>query len=190
MPNFRYSMTGLLLGALVFAGPAKGSFDAGSITTMTLEVAGRGKIVIRMRTDVAPQTCKKIMSLAKDGFYTDQKFFKVIKQPRPFLVQFGDPLTKTKRLDDSSIGTGGTGKKIDFENSGLKHVRGAVGLSRQPDDKNSGDCQFYFMLDAYSFLDDNYTVFGQVTQGLEILDTLQVGDQVTKVTLEETRARG
>jgi cyclophilin family peptidyl-prolyl cis-trans isomerase len=190
MTIFRHATTGLLLGALLFAGPAKGNFESSSVTTMTLDVAGRGKVVIRMRTDAAPETCKRIMALAKEGFYTDQKFFKVIKQPRPFLVQFGDPLTKTKRIDDPAVGTGGSGKKIDFEESGLKHIRGAVGLSRQPDDKNSGDCQFYFMLDAYSFLDGNYTVFGQVVEGLEILDTLQVGDQVTKVTLEETRSRG
>ncbi len=147
-----------------------------------MQIAGRGNVVIRLYTDEAPKTTAHISKLVRDGFYDGQKIFKAVKKPRPFLVQFGDPQTKTRPIDDPAMGTGGTGTKIPYEASGLRHVRGAVGLSRLPEDKDSGDCQFYIMLGAYSFLDDNYTVFGQVVEGLDLLDSLEPGDVVTKVT--------
>lgn len=178
-----------LLFATVVNGPAVRASEFAR-TNLVLTVADKGKIVIRLYSEEAPLAVSAISKLAKEGFYDGQKFFKVVRQPRPFLIQFGDPQTKTKPLDSPTMGTGGTGRKIAYENSGYTHVRGAVGLSHLPEDKNTGDCQFYIMLGTYGFLDGNYTVFGQVTEGLDLLDKIEQGDQVTKVALELPGSKG
>lgn len=175
------------LFALGSASPADRSavrFEAAKETTLVMEIENRGKLVIELHTKDAPKACEHILGLTRRKFYDGQRFFNVVRKPRPFLIQFGDPGTLTKPITDETLGKGGTGAKIPYEDSGHRHVRGAVGLSRLPDDKNSGDCQFYIMLGTYGFLDGNYTVFGQVTEGLDLLDTIEKGDKVTRVSLQ------
>lgn len=152
--------------------------------TLTLQVENKGDIVIELYTDKAPKTTSHIMKLANDGFYNGQKFFRVLKDPRPFLVLFGDPGTKDKPLTDSSIGEGGSGARIAREDTGKSHVRGAVGLATKQGDPNSGDSQFYIMLDKKPFLDGSYTVFGSVVKGMDVVDGIEVGDKVTSVTVK------
>lgn len=148
-------------------------------TLLQLEVEGRGTIVIRLHTKEAPKTTAHISQLAKSGFYNGQRFFEVIKSPRPYLVRLGDPLSKdASKLDDPKMGTGGSGKKITFENSGFTHDTGAVGLATFRDDKNSGDSQFYIMLAPHKFLDGQYTVFGKVVDGMDVVNRIQKGDLV------------
>ncbi|MDI9641302.1 peptidylprolyl isomerase [Kamptonema cortianum] len=151
--------------------------------SMTLNVAGKGEIVIELYPDKAPQAVGHITALADQGFYNGQKFFRVIKDPRPFLVLFGDPQTKTMDVNDSRIGEGGSGKRIAYENSGLTNKKGAVGLSTKQGDRNGGDSQFYILLDDKPFLDGTYTVFGQVAKGMDIVSRIEVGDQVTSVSV-------
>lgn len=150
---------------------------------MKIDVKGKGEVVIELFTKEAPRTTSHIISLAESGFYNNQKFFRVMKDPRPFLVLFGDPGTKTKSMDDESLGTGGSGTRIAYEESGKQNVKGAVGLSTLPRDKDSGDSQFYILLDNKPFLNGSYTVFGRVTKGMEIVERIEVGDQVTSVTI-------
>ena len=151
--------------------------------TLSLNVEGKGEVVIELFQAEAPNTVGHIVKLAKSGFYNDQKFYAVLKDPRPFLVRFGDPNTKNKSLDDGSIGQGGSGAKIARENSGKSHVKGAVGLATRADDPKTGDSQFYIMLDSKPFLDGSYTVFGQVTKGMDVVSKIVVGDKVTSVTV-------
>ncbi len=151
--------------------------------SLTMNVAGKGSIVIELYTSEAPKATAQIMGLADGRFYDGQKIFRVMKDPKPFLVLFGDPASRTKAMDDPSLGEGGSGKSVPYENSGKSNRRGAVGLSTKPRDKNSGDSQFYILLADKPFLDGSYTVFGQVVRGMEIVDTLAVGDQVTSVTV-------
>jgi cyclophilin family peptidyl-prolyl cis-trans isomerase len=148
-------------------------------------VEGKGEIIIKFYGKEAPEASKRILKLAKDGFYDAQTFFKVVKSPRPFLVQFGDPNSKSKPADDPSLGTYASGTKIAYENSGFKHVRGAVGLARLPENRNTGDTQFYIMLDSAPFLDGQYTVFGNVVKGMEVVDKISQGDKVTTVSAIE-----
>ena len=152
-------------------------------STITMQVEGKGAVVIELYTTEAPKATAHVTKLAESGFYNNQKIFRVMKDPKPFLVLFGDPQTKTKPINDASIGQGGSGARIPYENSGKSNVRGAVGLSTKPRDKDSGDSQFYILLDTKPFLDGSYTVFGQVVRGMDVVEKLDVGDQVTSVSV-------
>jgi cyclophilin family peptidyl-prolyl cis-trans isomerase len=171
--------------ALTGAGPQGYTPKAGE-RVLRMEVQGRGNVWIRLETRGAPRASAHISGLAQRGFYDGQRFFEVVKTPRPYLARFGDPLSRdAKNLDDPRMGTSGTGAKIPFENSGLKHDRGAVGLAHPQGDKDTGDCQFYIMLARASFLDNSYTVFGQVVAGMEVVDKVEKGDVVVSVKVVE-----
>ncbi len=152
-------------------------------TVMKVVVAGRGNIFIHIFTKEAPKTSAHILDLAKSGFYDGQRFHKVVRTPRPFIAQVGDPASKSGNLDDPSMGSGGTGNKIPFEDNGMSHDEGAVALASPPKDRNGGDCQFFFVLESSKFLDGKYTVFGKVVEGLDVMRTLQKGDRVESVTI-------
>lgn len=148
-----------------------------------VSIEGKGDVIIRLAEDKAPQATARIRKLAADGFYDAQRFFKVVRQPKPFLVQCGDPNSRSKSMDDSSLGTYSSGVKVPYENSGLKHERGAVGLARLADNKNSGDSQFYIMLDSAPFLDGQYTVFGSVVSGMDVVNRIELGDKISRVSV-------
>lgn len=179
----KWMMT-IVASAVAFPALVSAVVPTFALPTLTLSVAGKGEIVIEMYNDKAPKTTAHIIGLAKSGFYDGQKIFRVMKDPRPFLVLFGDPNTKSKPMTDSSIGQGGSGKSIAREETGKSHVKGAVGLATRQGDPNSGDSQFFIMLDKKPFLDGSYTVFGSVTRGMDIVEKLEVGDQVTSVTVK------
>ncbi len=149
-------------------------------TLLVLEIANRGTVQIHLHTKEAPKTTAQIIRLTNNGFYNGQRFFKVDKSPKPFLVQTGDPASRdAANLDRPTIGTGGSGTKVAYEDSGFLNERGSVGLSTMPNDKNSGDSQFYILLGNYPFLDGNYTVFGKVVSGMNVVDKLEKGDVIT-----------
>ncbi len=150
-------------------------------TVLKIEVEGRGNLYILLRTKEAPKTTAHIIALVKNGFYDGQRFHRVERDPKPFLVAIGDPASKTDAIDN--VGGGGTGARIPFEETPFKNVIGAVGLVRNLDDKNSGDCQFYMLLDRSNFLDGTYTVFGQVVVGLDVLKRIQKGDRAIRFTI-------
>ena len=153
-------------------------------TRLVLEIEGKGRIVIKLHSAEAPRTTAHIAELASQRFYDGQRFFKVIRSPRPFLAQIGDPDSRTKEMNDPTLGTKGSGKRIPFEDSGFKHSVGSVGLARLPENRDSGDSQFYILLGQAGFLDGNYTVFGQVVQGMELLPKLELGDRVSTARVE------
>lgn len=150
---------------------------------LRLEIEGKGTVVIRLYPDKAPKAVAYIAKLAKDGFYDGLRFHRADRTPRPYLVQVGDPQSRTGSLDATGMGTKGTGKKIPYEDSGLPNTVGAVGLARLGQDRDSGDSQFYMLLGAQRFLDGNYTVFGQVVDGMDVLKRIDKGDRITKATV-------
>ena len=152
-------------------------------TVMKLTIEGRGNIFIKLHTKEAPRTTTQITNLVGQGFYDGQRVFRSEKSPRPFMIQMGDPQTKTKPISDPTIGSGGSGNKIAFEESGYPNDEGAVGLAAIPGDKNSGDSQFYILLGRARFLDGNYTVFGQVVAGMDTVKKVERGDRITSVTI-------
>lgn len=152
-------------------------------TVMKVVIAGRGNIFVHLYMKEAPKTTAHITDLVKSGFYDGQRFHKVVRTPRPFIAQIGDPASKSGNLDDPSMGSGSTGTKIPFEENGMSHDEGAVALASPPKDRNGGDSQFFFVLESSRFLDGKYTVFGKVVEGLEVMRTLQKGDRVESITI-------
>ena len=152
-------------------------------TVMRLILDGGGTIDVLLATKEAPKTTAKIIALVERGFYNSQRFHKVEKEPRPFLIQIGDPGSKSKPMDDKTLGTGGSGQRIAFEDSGLPNVIGAVGLATQVNDRDSGDSQFYVLLANSRFLNGTATVFGRVVFGMDAVNKVALGDKVTSVVI-------
>jgi cyclophilin family peptidyl-prolyl cis-trans isomerase len=152
-------------------------------TEIKFQIEGKGEVVITLNEEQAPKTSAQIIRLAESGFYTGQRFFSVMNQPKPFLVKFGDPNSKEGLKEESALGKSGSGTKVPFEANNLPNLRGAVGLSTLPRDPNSGDSIFYICLADNRFLDGKYTIFGRVSKGMEVVDQIQRGDRVSSVTV-------
>lgn len=162
---------------------AKGPGGQGE-TSLVVQIEGKGQIVIQLHTGKAPKTTARVTQLARQGFYDGQRFHKVAKTPRPFLVQIGAPSSRTKPIDDESLNAEGTGTRIPFEDSGFSNdSEGVVGFAALQKDRDSGDCQFYILLGPAKFLDGSYTVFGRVTEGIDVLRKIERGDKVSRVTV-------
>jgi peptidylprolyl isomerase len=131
--------------------------------TLYLDVPA-GRVVIEMRPDLAPAHVARIKELAREGFYDGIVFHRVIEG---FMAQTGDP-----RGD----GTGGSGQHLDAEFSREKHLRGTCSMARAAS-PNSADSQFFICFAPASFLDGQYTVWGQVVSGMEHIDAIKKGDQ-------------
>lgn len=174
------TLLGVFVATLAFGQAFR---PAAGQTALVLDIQKRGQIVILLHTDKAPKTTAQVIRLAQSGFYNGQKFFKVVKEPRPFLIQTGDPASRTKPMGDSSLGTGGSGTKVPYEDSGFANEPGAVGLSTLPNDRDSGDSQFYILLGPARFLDGSYTVFGKVVSGMDVVRAVELGDLVTSATI-------
>lgn len=152
-------------------------------TVLKITFEGRGNVFVKLHTKEAPRTTSHILSLVGQSFYDGQRVFRAEKTPRPFMIQMGDPLTKSKSVDDPTVGRNGSGTKIAFEESGYPNDEGAVGLAAIPGDKNSGDSQFYILLGRARFLDGNYTVFGQVVFGMDVVKKVERNDKISSITI-------
>ena len=132
--------------------------------TLTLSLSTGGDVVIKLRPDLAPGHVERIAGLARDGFYDGVLFHRVIPG---FMAQGGDP-----------TGTGYHGSdlpNIKAEFSREPHVRGTCSMARTPD-PNSANSQFFICFDDATFLDNQYTVWGNVESGMEHVDALPVGE--------------
>ncbi|MCS7065117.1 MAG: peptidylprolyl isomerase [Fimbriimonadales bacterium] len=157
-------------------------------TIVKLTIKDKGDVYIRLDMKEAPKTSENFLKLVKQKFYDGIRFHRVV--PR-FVVQAGDPVTKDPNvsLDDPRVGTGGPGYTIKFEPNNLKHKRGAIGMARTPDPDSAGS-QFYICLEPQPQLDGSYVVFGEVVQGMEIVDRIQRGDVIVKaVVLQEAKPK-
>lgn len=122
-----------------------------------------GEVRIALRPDVAPGHVARIKELARDGFYDGLIFHRVIDG---FMAQGGCP---------NGSGMGGSGKKLDQEFSDVSHQRGVCSMART-NDPNSADSQFFICFGDASFLDGQYTVWGEVVSGMEHVDALPRGE--------------
>jgi len=149
-------------------------------TVLELTIENRGEVFIDLETRLAPLATARIITLARQGFYDGQRFFKVITSPRPYLVQTGDPLSKTLPMDDERLGSGRSElSKVPFEETHLPHSSGCVVLATVDGNRDSGDCQFYILLADYSrLLQGTGTVFGRVVVGLETVEKIRLGDKI------------
>jgi peptidylprolyl isomerase len=132
--------------------------------TMILETT-KGRVVIEMRPDLAPGHVARIKELVRDGFYDGIVFHRVIDG---FMAQTGCP---------HGTGTGGSGQKLKAEFNREPHVRGTVSMARAQN-PDSGDSQFFICFDDARFLDNQYTVWGRVTEGMDNVDKIKRGEPV------------
>jgi peptidylprolyl isomerase len=133
--------------------------------TLVLDTT-KGKVVIAMRPDLAPNHVARIKELVRDKFYDGIVFHRVIDG---FMAQTGCP---------HGTGTGGSGQKLKAEFSKEKHVRGTVSMARAQN-PDSGDSQFFICFEESPWLNGQYTVWGQVTEGMENVDKIKRGEPVT-----------
>jgi cyclophilin family peptidyl-prolyl cis-trans isomerase len=126
-----------------------------------------GDIVLEFYTKDAPTTVQNFKELSKRGFYDGLIFHRIVPG---FVIQGGDPNTKDN-TNRSKWGTGGPGWNIKAEFNKNKHSRGALSMARSQDPDSAGS-QFFIVLKDSSFLDGQYTVFGRVTQGMDVVDRI------------------
>ena len=132
---------------------------------------GHGDMLIEFFPELAPKHVENFIKLAKSGFSDGTKFHRVIPG---FMIQGGDPNTKSPESASNRWGTGGPGSTVKAEFSDKPHVRGILSMARSQD-PNSAGSQFFVVHGDAAFLDNNYTVFGQLVDGLETLDTIVGG---------------
>ncbi|WP_204140252.1 peptidylprolyl isomerase [Halomicronema sp. CCY15110] len=180
------------------------------VATVEMQING-GTVVIEVDGNSAPITAGNFVDLVQRGVYDGVSFHRVVKTPEPFVVQGGDPQSKDPSVSPQMLGTGSfvdpdTNEPryipLEIQPSGadtpiysrtfdeariseppaLTHMRGAVAMARSqlPD---SASAQFYFALADLPFLDGSYAVFGYVTEGMDVVDSVEQGDIVDSATV-------
>lgn len=167
MIRFLSAFTALLLGVAVLGAPtateAQG-LDPENTLYMDLK---DGRVVIELRPDLAPKHVARIKQLVRQGFYDGLTFHRVIPE---FMAQGGDP---------AGDGSGGTGVNLPAEFSKEPFVRGVVAAARLGHDINSADSQFFITFKAAPWLNNQYTIWGRVVEGMEFVDNIKKGDPRT-----------
>lgn len=139
--------------------------------TAEIEISSGTKLEITFAADKAPYTVSNFLHLARNGFYNNVKFHRVIPN---FVAQGGDP---------TGTGAGGPGYEFDNENNDLKHVRGALSMAHRG--PNTNGSQFFIVLAPQKHLDGIHPVFGSITKGIELIDGIKQGDVMKKVEVFE-----
>ena len=124
-------------------------------------------MVVEFWPEVAPKTVENFKKLAREGFYDGTAFHRVIKG---FMIQGGDPLTKDES-QQNRWGTGGPGYKVKAEFNEKSHARGVLSMARSQDPDSAGS-QFFICHGDAKFLDRQYTAFGQLIKGEDVLDKI------------------
>jgi peptidyl-prolyl cis-trans isomerase B (cyclophilin B) len=160
-----------VLGSLLACTPKEESSmsstaPSGSDEIAVIQVRDFGEIRIRFFPDKAPGHVENFKKLAKQGFYDGTTFHRIIPG---FMIQGGDPNSKDD--DPSNDGTGDPGYKIKAEFNDVPHSRGIVSMARANHPDSAG-CQFFIVVKESPFLDGKYTVFGEVTSGMEVVDQI------------------
>ncbi len=155
----------LLFGVATMSDDTRAEESAGLDPENTLYMELKdGRVVIQLRPDLAPNHVARIKELARDGFYDGIVFHRVIDG---FMAQTGDP---------TGTGTGGSDKPdLKAEFSDVPHLRGTLSMARSGD-PNSANSQFFIVFEKSDWLDGQYTVWGQVVEGMEYVDMIQKGD--------------
>jgi peptidyl-prolyl cis-trans isomerase B (cyclophilin B) len=147
----------------------------------------KGTFTAELYPDEAPETVANFEKLVKDGYYDGIVFHRVIPD---FVVQGGDPITKEHGLNHPAVGTGGPGYKIRCETQGNPHTHQEGSLSMAHAGRDTGGSQFFIVLNEQNtrHLNGVHTVFGRVTDGIEVVRTLDKGDRMEKLTVQDDAA--
>jgi peptidyl-prolyl cis-trans isomerase B (cyclophilin B) len=159
----------------MYSAPPEMQIDASKTYLATISTA-KGDIVAQLDASAAPLTVNNFVFLSEQGFYDSLTFHRV--EPG-FVIQGGDP---------TGTGGGGPGYTVPAEIQ-LPHVEGAIAMARLGDQVNptraSSGSQFYITLAPTPFLDDGYTAFGHVIEGMDVIQSIAVGDVIEKITIAE-----
>jgi peptidyl-prolyl cis-trans isomerase B (cyclophilin B) len=159
-------------GAKQWSSPPEMEIDPAKVYVATVET-DRGAIVLELYPAHAPKTVNNFVFLARQGFYDGLKFHRVIPD---FVIQGGDP---------TGTGSGGPGYKFEdeVENNPLTHETGAISMANAG--ANTNGSQFFITLGPQPHLNGKHTVFGQVIHGQEVVELVQQGDKIIRVTITE-----
>lgn len=162
----------LTLVALVFGSSACGSRPEVDDEVAVLETS-YGRVVIEFLPRVAPKHVDNFKSIAREGLYDGTRFHRIVKDKKSAViaVQGGDP--NTINGNPATWGQGAPGQKtVPAEFSTLKHERGVVSAARKADDVNSATSQFFICTSAQSGFDGQYSIFGRVIEGMNVVDSI------------------
>lgn len=136
----------------------------------------KGAIELELFAEHAPRTVNNFVFLAREGFYDGTSFHRVIPN---FMIQGGDP---------TGTGRGGPGYRFrdEFDGNPLRHDRGVISMANAG--PNTNGSQFFITHAPQPHLDNRHTVFGRVTEGIEVVDSIQQGDEITAVRIDEDEA--
>ncbi len=150
---------------------------AAKTSTAVITLEKGGEIVLEFWPQDAPRHVENFVKLANEKFYDGQRVHRV--EPN-FVVQFGDPQSKTLPMNDPKLGSGGPGYTIKAEFNKRPFDRGVLGMARTNDPDSAGS-QIYLMLGPAPFLNGKYTAFGKVVTGMGVVDQIKVGDRIKSV---------
>src|SRR5438067_2029291 len=164
----------LVVGAVALGSGSAWAQDKPAVLTphAVITLAKGGQIALEFFPQDSPRHVENFLALARKGFYDGQRVHRVAPG---FVVQGGCP---------KGTGTGGPGYTIPAEFNQNKHLRGSLAMARSQHPDSAGS-QFYITYGAQPHLDNNYTVFGKVTSGMEHVDRIRQGDRMTSITITE-----
>jgi peptidylprolyl isomerase len=159
MRRLLFAFLGVIMATATPAA-AQGTLDRENTLYLDLK---DGRVVIRLRPDLAPNHVARVKELVRQGYYDGHLFHRVIPD---FMAQTGDP---------TGTGTGGSGRKLRAEFSNAPFERGTIGAART-NDPNSADSQWFICFKRADWLDGQYTIWGQVVSGMEFVDKIAKGE--------------
>src|SRR6185369_10327889 len=157
------------LVAAAFAEEKKETSPMSTPNEVAVIKTSEGEMVVQFWTDAAPNTIENFKKLARSGFYDGTIFHRIVKG---FMIQGGDPNSKDP-AKENSYGEGGPGYKIKAEFNDHSHERGVISMAREPDPDSAGS-QFFICLAPVTRLDHQYTTFGKLIKGDDVLT--KIGD--------------
>ena len=168
---FAASCSSATPGPRTYSAPPPMTIDTGKHYTATIET-GKGKLVLELFASDVPVTVNNFVFLAREGFYNGTTFHRVIPG---FMAQGGDP---------TGTGAGGPGYSFADEFTEHTHVTGALSMANAG--PNTNGSQFFITYAPQPHLDGHHSVFGQLTEGMDILEKIKQGDTIVRVTIEES----
>jgi peptidyl-prolyl cis-trans isomerase B (cyclophilin B) len=157
-----------------YSAPPEMTIDTGKQYTATIETE-KGDLVLELFASDVPVTVNNFVFLARDGFYDNTTFHRVELDPEPFVAQGGDP---------TGTGRGNPGYFFEDEFTDHTHVTGALSMANtgQP---NTNGSQFFITYSPQHHLDGKHSVFGQLTEGMDVLEKIREGDKIIRIVIEE-----
>jgi peptidyl-prolyl cis-trans isomerase B (cyclophilin B) len=164
---FAAVLLGLISGVTHLRAEEKKESPMNASNEVAVIKTNEGDMVIQFWTDAAPKTVENFKKLARAGFYDGTIFHRIVKN---FMIQGGDPLSKDPSKEDR-YGSGGPGYKIKAEFNDHSHERGVISMAREPEPDSAGS-QFFICLAPVTRLDHQYTTFGKLIKGDDVLENI------------------